>query len=506
MHQIGVGVLGPVFRTYEPARDRLVAVKVFQLDITPEQSRALGEALERLLAVDLSHPGLVAPIAVGFQDEVPYLAQEYVAAESLDVAMRHYAPAPFATALPFIGRIAEAIDAAHAQGVVHGALHLRDVFVTPDEARVTGFGVVKALEALGLAGPIRRPYTAPEIIAGREWGGEADVFAVAAIAYELVTGRRAAGTGEQMTGRLASIEGVSDPDALQEAFARALAEDPEARYSSAARFVAALEVAVGPDVATAGTTGEDGRPGRPTVDLLAGLERPPADDGLAARGIDAFTTEADELEPEMDDEVDELDEPEDLDEADELDTVDAVDETAELEDEEPEDEEPEDEEIDEEVEEEEEEELDEVDEVEEAEGLDDGPDDLVEDDEGDEDEAYSESEVAEVEADEAELDDLEDEDADEAELDDLEDEDADEAGEVAELEDREDLAEEEDLEEQPAASVAWSGRRDDEAADGGDLLADSTDRGFPVSRVRGRGRCRRRRRGRRAGGGRGRRR
>ncbi|MGH9372422.1 MAG: hypothetical protein ACRD15_12900, partial [Vicinamibacterales bacterium] len=43
LHQIGVGALGPVFRTYEPTRDRLVAVKVFRLDLTPEQARALAD-------------------------------------------------------------------------------------------------------------------------------------------------------------------------------------------------------------------------------------------------------------------------------------------------------------------------------------------------------------------------------------------------------------------------------------------------------------------------------
>ena len=47
LHQIGVGALGPVFRTYEPERDRLVAVKAFRLDITPEQAQALADELSR---------------------------------------------------------------------------------------------------------------------------------------------------------------------------------------------------------------------------------------------------------------------------------------------------------------------------------------------------------------------------------------------------------------------------------------------------------------------------
>ena len=274
MHQIGVGVLGPVFRTYEPSEDRLVAVKAFHLDITPEQARTLTEALERLIATALAHPGVVAPLAVGLEDDVPYLAQEYVAAESLDVAIRHYSPASIRTAMPFIRQMAAAVDVAHERGVVHGALHLRDIFVTPDKARVTGFGIVRALEEIGLAGPIRRPYTAPEVIAGRGWDAAADRFALAAIAYELLTGRRAAGTGDQVTERIRSIDGVSDPEHLEEVFATALADDPEDRYSSANRFVSALEFGAGEEPADAvGVEPEvNRRSDTAPLDLLAGLE------------------------------------------------------------------------------------------------------------------------------------------------------------------------------------------------------------------------------------------
>jgi serine/threonine protein kinase len=187
-----------VFRTYEPTRDRLIAVKVFRLDITPEQAQSLAAELSRAADATLFHPSIVEPIAAGVQGTVAYRAEEYVAAESLDVAMRHYAPAPIDKVLPFIAQLAGAIDFARAAGVGHGALHPRDVFVTPDEARAAGFGVVEALERVGLRAPVRRPYTAPERIEGREWGTPADVFSLAAIAFELLTARRPAGTGAQI--------------------------------------------------------------------------------------------------------------------------------------------------------------------------------------------------------------------------------------------------------------------------------------------------------------------
>ena len=247
MHQIGIGVLGPVFRTYDPDGDRLVAVKAFQLDLTPERAETFVDALRGIVEVALSHPSIIAPIEAGLESGIPFLAQEYVAAESLGVAMRHYAPARPARALPFVTELAAAVDAAHERGVVHGGLHLRDVFVTPDEARVTGFGVASALEKVGLRVPVRRPYTAPEMIAGRRWGPAADRFAVATIAYELLTGKRAAGTGEQVIARLVDLDAgaAAVPAGLREVFTSALANDPALRPATAAGFVSGLRAAVG---------------------------------------------------------------------------------------------------------------------------------------------------------------------------------------------------------------------------------------------------------------------
>jgi hypothetical protein len=235
LHQIGVGALGPVFRTYEPSRDRLVAVKVFRLDITPEQAQTLADELTRSAEAGLLHPSIVEPVAAGVQGTVAYRADEYVPAESLDVAMSHYAPASADKVLPFITQLAGAIDFARAAGIGHGALHPRDIFVTPEEARATGFGVVDALERVGLRAPVRRPYSPPERIAGGTWGTPADVFSLAAIAFEMLTGRRPSGTGDQI--------GAIESAALRAVLGRAMHDDPAKRYSTALAFAEALEKA-----------------------------------------------------------------------------------------------------------------------------------------------------------------------------------------------------------------------------------------------------------------------
>ncbi len=304
MHQIGVGVLGPVFRTYDPEGDRLVAVKAFHLDLTPESAERLAEALRRFVDAGLSHRAIVTPLAAGLEAGIPYLAQEYVAAESLDVAMRHYAPAIPERALPFIAQLSSAVDAAHDRDVLHGGLHLRDVFVTPDEARATGFGVARALEEVGLRAPVRRPYSAPELVAGRGWGPEADRFAVAAVAYELLTGKRAAGSGEQVIEGLDVVDvgDHGDRAALSEAFAGALADDPASRPSTAAEFVIALGEAVGvPTDAPPALRASDAHAAADSAriaDLLEHIGPPPA--AADGRAISADVGRAADAAPDLD--------------------------------------------------------------------------------------------------------------------------------------------------------------------------------------------------------------
>lgn len=236
LHQIGSGVLGPVFRTYDPEADTLVAIKVFRLDLLPEDVARLADGLRRLAGA----PGFVA---AGLENTSAYLAIHYLAGETLDVALRHLAPAPLETALPILERAAALIDAAWAGGAAfgHGALHPRDIFVTPDtnDVAITGFGVVPALEALGAKPPIRRPYTAPERAGGDGWDLRADIYSLAAIAHELLTGRRPAGPSEQ-DGTLPSSMSPEMRVHVRRVLSKALAESPSQRFATAAEFVAAL--------------------------------------------------------------------------------------------------------------------------------------------------------------------------------------------------------------------------------------------------------------------------
>jgi len=285
LHQIGAGVLGPVFRAYQPDPGRLVAVKQFRLDLPPEIAHRFVAALDRLIAADLTHLGIAAPLAAGLTDNSPFLALDFVAAESFDVVIRDYGPAPVTEALRIATQLGGALDFAAAVNVFHGTLHPRDVLVSTDDTRVTGLGVAQALESVGVVPPVRRPYTAPERVAGGTWDRRADTFSLAALVYEMLFGRRISGTGRDAADAITPIEGA-DVASLRDLFGRALADDPSDRFDTALAFAEALHGVISQP---APVRNGKGRKKRDTDETLSG--RP------AAKGRRGLPLEPEELLP-----------------------------------------------------------------------------------------------------------------------------------------------------------------------------------------------------------------
>jgi len=255
LHQIGNGALGPVFRAYDQDRDRLVAIKLFRLDLPPERVHQLVGEFEKLIAAELQHPVIAAPRATGIDGNSPYLAQDFAAADSLDIVIRENGAAPAAQVLRVAGQLAEALDYAADRQIVHGALHPRDILLSQEDIRIVGLGVARALERVGVTAPVRRPYAAPERINEEGWDRSADVFSLAAIVYELLCGRRVTGTGSEAAEGLTDVPGLStalkaggDLEAVQRVFALALAADPAYRFATATAFADALKSALGVEV------------------------------------------------------------------------------------------------------------------------------------------------------------------------------------------------------------------------------------------------------------------
>jgi serine/threonine-protein kinase len=239
LHRIGAGTIGPVFRAVDPDSSTVVAIKLFTLKLPPARTGAVVRALGGLVSQGLRLSSAVTPIAAGIEGTLPFLVTTFATGEPLDGALRQFGPAALVDLLPRTRALAESLERAAAAGVFHGALHPRDVLVSPDDTQVTGLGVWPILARSDVKPPSRVPYCAPELDSGVP-STLADQYALAAITFEWMTGRRVSPAG---TPELPSLRGV-DPKAMAGAFARALHRDPSQRFESVLAFVDAVQAAV----------------------------------------------------------------------------------------------------------------------------------------------------------------------------------------------------------------------------------------------------------------------
>lgn len=246
LHQIGSGVLGPVFRAYDSHQDRLVAIKTFKLDLVPEDAARLALGLKALVARPLAHAGIIRGVEAGLDGATPYMALDYAGGDSMDVTIRQTGASTALAVLPVLREVARAIDASWSEGIGHGGLHPRDILVSTDPPAVivTGLGIAQALEAVGRRAPVRRPYSAPERSTGSPWDVRADTYSLAVIAYEMLSGHRPVGLDDNEEGIGRELPADAQA-ALRRVLAAARAEAPGDRYGSASAFVEAFAAAAG---------------------------------------------------------------------------------------------------------------------------------------------------------------------------------------------------------------------------------------------------------------------
>jgi serine/threonine protein kinase len=272
LHQIGVGSLGPVFRAEDPETHEAVVIKQFRLNLDPDVAGRVAEGLSGLVSLLPDHAGLTRPIDAGLYQLDPYLVTALATGESLDVALREYGPAAIGDALPRLQRLADALDRSAAKSIWHGALQPRDILVSARETQMTGLGVAPILDAAGLRRSPRRPYAAPEIIAGGSSSTASDQYALAAITYEWLFGGRAPRSAESVLDAPA-LHGV-DAETLAHALMTALSANPIDRFANCTRFVAAIDAAITDAARTPGAGRERSAPAAVALPLLLDADEP----------------------------------------------------------------------------------------------------------------------------------------------------------------------------------------------------------------------------------------
>ena len=261
VRELGRGAMGVVYHAIDPNIGRPVAIKTIQLGEkrTPEEQERLRERLfrEARSAGILSHPGIVTIYDVEQQDDVAYIAMEYVDGPTLDQWLSEQRTVSPEWMFGILAQTANALDYAHQKGIVHRDIKPANIMIAADgTAKIADFGIAKitASEQFTVTGSIvgTPHYMSPEQVQGQAVDGRSDQFSLAVIAFEMLTGEKPF-TGEHLTTVVYKIVAeepvpphrlnptLSGP--IDAALRRALAKKPEDRYRTCREFAEALEKA-----------------------------------------------------------------------------------------------------------------------------------------------------------------------------------------------------------------------------------------------------------------------
>ncbi len=246
----GAGGMGVVYRARHGGLGHMVAIKVLPPEVAESGMRLERFKREASLAAHLSHPNIVPVFEFEQRAGVSYLIMPFVRGHSLDSALRsgtHLAPVELMRVLVDIGA---ALDFVHPRGVVHRDVKPANIMIEDDTGRalLTDFGVASvspttsgALTAVGSA--IGTPdYMAPEQAIGRRIDGRADLYALAIVAYEALTGTLPMlSTSPEAPARALHQARPEIAPRLAMALMAPLAEQPEDRPASAAQWLALIK-------------------------------------------------------------------------------------------------------------------------------------------------------------------------------------------------------------------------------------------------------------------------
>jgi tetratricopeptide (TPR) repeat protein len=251
---VGRGGMGDIYLAHDRMLGRTVAVKLLAERLAEDSELRERFRREALTAARLSgEPHVVTIFDVGEYAGRPFTVMEYLPGGTL--AQRMPGPVEPARALAWLRQAAEALDAAHSNGVVHRDVKPANLlFDGSDRLQVVDFGIARLVdETLGMTAPGTilgtAGYLAPEQASGRETTAASDRYALAVVAYELLTGRRPFERGSETAEAAAHVhepvppaseQGVGLPEEVDAVFARALAKNPVHRYPTAVGFVDAL--------------------------------------------------------------------------------------------------------------------------------------------------------------------------------------------------------------------------------------------------------------------------
>jgi serine/threonine protein kinase len=270
LEKLGEGGMGVVFKARDSRLNRTVVIKALHPDRARDPDPRRRFFQEAQAASGLNHPNIVTVYDIGSEDGVDFIVMEYVKGSPLDVLLMQGGLEP-ELAVKYSVQIADALNAAHQAGIVHRDLKPGNVVVSgAGLVKLLDFGLAKLtdsstgmqqMQASGCGSPVTAEgcivgtaaYMAPEQAIGRAVDARTDIFALGAVMYEMLTGRRAF-EGDSAMSTLTAVlrDEPADicllnrnvPQALADVVYRCLKKQPEDRYASAADLKQELEASL----------------------------------------------------------------------------------------------------------------------------------------------------------------------------------------------------------------------------------------------------------------------
>ncbi len=255
--QLGKGAMGIVYLGQDPRINRTTAIKTvrFTDDFEPEEAEKMKEAFfrEAESAGTLSHPNIVTIYDAGDEQDLAYIAMEYLEGEDLDKYTKKDKLLPMRKVIDYIADVSDALDYAHQKGIVHRDIKPANImYLKTGIVKITDFGIARiAATSQTQTGVVKGTpyYMSPEQFAGEKVDGRSDIFSVGVMLYQLLTGELPF-RGDNPMALMNQIMNVPHPDPrkfnpkivkpLVTIIDNTLAKDREKRYKNASQLCSHL--------------------------------------------------------------------------------------------------------------------------------------------------------------------------------------------------------------------------------------------------------------------------